>query len=112
MPVYKKLFGGIKTGSGYSEGGKVSLHRDKSFKAGLKKMQMFKYGGLEGKNLSPQDAKKISGVVEPYLRNLPLGGKLSLNNRQKISGQLWKMVKGGEISEEDYKDAKRILKQI
>ena len=112
MGIFDKFFGKVKTGSGYRRGGNVPLNRDESLRGGLEKMQHFKYGGLEGKNLSSQDAKKIADVLEPYLKHLPLGTTLSSSRKAAIRYKLWKMVEAGEISKYDFEDAKHILEKF
>ena len=112
MGIFGKLFGDVKTGSHYQHGGTVPLDRDTSLRAGLEKLRLFRTGGMEGKNLSTDDVQKIGDLIEPHLKNLPLSGKLSIGTKQNIRGKLWQMVKGGEISQMDFDDAKKILEHF
>lgn len=112
MGIFKQLFGNIKTGSGHRKGGQVPLDRDPSFRAGMEKLRQFRVGGLEGKNLSANDTKQIADLIEPHLKNLPLGGKMSLGTKAHIRNKLWQLVKGGKISQEDADDAKQILEEF
>lgn len=112
MGIFGKLFGDVETGSQYKHGGTVPLDRDQSFRAGLDKLRLFRVGGMEGKNLSADDVKKIGDLIEPHLKDLPLGGKLSINTKMQIRDKMWRLVKGGEISEMDFDDAKEILEQF
>jgi len=112
MGIFDTLFGKTKTGSQYKHGGTVPLDRDHSFHAGLEKLRLFRVGGMEGKNLSTDDIKKIGDLIEPHLKSLPLGGKLSINTKMQIRDKMWHMVKGGQISQMDFDDAKDILEQF
>lgn len=112
MGLFRSLFGKIKTGSQYRKGGHVPLERDPSFRGALEKLRQFRFGGDEGQNISTADADKIADLIEPHLKRLPPGTKLSLSTKQSIRGKLWQMVKAGEISELDFTDAKKILEQF
>lgn len=107
--IYKKIFGKIQSGTGYKKGGYTHFDRDQSLEGALKRFRNFYHGGLAGKNLSAKDARKIADVVEPHLKNLPLGKKLSYTTKLRINERLWRMVLDGEISRQDFDDAKRIV---
>jgi len=112
MGIFGKLFGDVKTGSQYKHGGTVPLDRDLSFRAGMKKLHLFRIGGMEGKNLSAEDIKTIGDEIEPHLKHLPPGAELSINTKMQIRNRLWHKVKSGEISEMDFDDAKKILDEF
>lgn len=113
MGVYKKLFGKVGTGKSYRSGGDLDgAHNSKSLRSALDMFRDHLHGGTAGKNLSKHDADVILSVIEPHLKKLPAGRRLSSGVRVSIGSKLWRMVKKGKISEEDYKDAKRILKQL
>ena len=67
------------------------------------------HGGLAGKNLSKENADLIISVIEPRLKSLPLGGKLSYSTKVSMRQELWQKVRSGELSHEDFEDAKEIL---
>ncbi len=112
MGIFDTLFGKTKTGSHYQKPGVKSFHQDDSFRTALRKLRLRQYGGDAGQNLSADEADKIADVIEPHLKNLPPGGKLSIGTKQNIRAKLWQMVKAGEISELDFADAKNILEQF
>ncbi|MDD5110653.1 MAG: hypothetical protein PHI63_05595 [Patescibacteria group bacterium] len=112
MGVIDKLFGGIKTGRQFKKEGVQPLQRDQSFRAAFHKLRSRAYGGYEGRNLTEADADAIADLIEPHLKNLPPGDKLSIGTRQNIRGKLWSMVRGGKISQQDFDDAKKILDQF
>lgn len=112
MGIFDTLFGKIKTGSQYRQGGHVPLDRDPSFRGALEKLRKFRFGGDAGQNLSAGDADTIADLIEPHLKHLPPGGKLSLATKQSIRGRLWQMVKSGQLSQMDFDDAKDILEEF
>lgn len=112
MGIFDTLFGKTKTGQHYQQPGGKSFHQDASFRTAFRKLRLRQYGGDAGQNLSAEDADKIADAIEPHLKHLPPGGKLSLATRQSIRGKLWQMVRGGEISQMDFDDAKDILEQF
>lgn len=112
MGVIDKLFGGVKTGRQIRKEGVNPIQRDESFRAAFRKLRLRAYGGYEGNNLTAADADAIADLIEPHLKELPPGAKLSIATRQSIRGKLWQMVKGGKISQQDFDDAKNILDQF
>ena len=112
MGLFDTLFGKTKTGQHYQKPGAESFHQDDSFRTALRKLRLRQYGGDAGQNLSADDADTIADLIEPHLKNLPPGGKLSLGTKQSIRSKLWGMVRGGEISQMDFDDAKDILEEF
>ena len=110
MGIYESLFGS-STDSRHAKHGR-SLHSDKSFKSALKKFRLRVYGGSAGLNLSKAEADLIYKTVSPYFKRLPTGKKLSTSNKRNISYKFYKLYKAGDLSYEDYKDAKKILSQF
>ena len=112
MGIFDTLFGKTKTGKLYQKSGAESFHQDDSFRTALRKLRLRQYGGDAWQNLSADEADKIADLIEPHLKNLPPGGKLSIGTRQNIRAKLYGMVKGGQLSQMDFDDAKDILEQF
>lgn len=112
MSIFEKFFGSIKTGSQYRKGGNAPLDRDKSFRAGLEKLRKFRYSGLEGKNLSEEEVGLIGDIIEPHLKNLPVGHKLSYSTKKEIHHQIWQLMENHKISKMDLKDFENILNEF
>ena len=112
MGIFDTLFGKVKKGKHFQQGGTTSFHQDQSFRAALKKLRLRHYGGDAGQNLSADEADKIADLIEPHLKNLPPGGKLSFGTKQNIRAKLYGKVKSGELSQMDFDDAKDILEQF
>lgn len=112
MGIFGDLFGGVKTGRQYREGGHVPVDRDPSFRGALEKLRRFRIGGDEGQNLSADEADTIADLIEPHLKRLPPGAHLSLGTKSSIRQHLWQKVKGGELSQMDFDDAKKILDEF
>src|SRR3989344_8637089 len=104
MSIFDKLFGTIKTGSGYKKGGNVPLDRDKSFRGGLEKLTKFRHSGIEGRNLSEEEVDMIGDIIEPHLRLLQPGHKLGYGIKKEIRHQIWQLMESHKISKMDLKD--------
>ena len=108
--LYEKIFGRVKKGSLYSGkdnfGGSYSAS---SLRSSMQKFRNAIYGGVAGKNLSKQNADFIISIVEPHLKNLPLGGKLSYSTKMAMREKLWQAVLSGKLSREDFEDGKKII---
>ena len=108
--IYKKIFGSVKKGINYSSKDKFGGgYNSSSLRSSMEKFRNVIYGGQAGRNLSKANADAIIAVIEPHLKHLPLGGRLSYLTKVSIRQQLWQMVLSGELTREDFKDAKRIL---
>ena len=112
MGIFDTLFGKVKTGNQYQHGGTTSFHQDQSFRAAFRKLRLRQYGGDAGQNLSAAETDKIADLIEPHLKHLPPGSKLSIGTKQNIRAKLYGMVKTGELSHMDFDDAKDILEQF
>lgn len=108
--IYEKIFGQVKKGSQYTSQGNVGgSYSSSSLRSSMQKFRNAIYSGVAGKNLSKQNADLIISVIEPHLKNLPLGGKLSYSTKLAIKEKLWHYVLSGELSKEDFEDAKQIV---
>ena len=109
--IYEKIFGKVKEGSLYSSkdnfGGSYNAS---SLRSSMQKFRNAIYSGVAGKNLSKPNADLIISVIEPRLKGLPIGGKLSYSTKMSMREKLWQSVLSGELSKEDFDDAKQIIK--
>jgi len=108
--IYEKIFGKVKSGSNYSKKDNLGgSYNASSLSSSMNKFRNAVYGGLSGKNLSKQNADLIISVIEPHLKNLPIGGKLSYQTKMAMREKLWQHVLAGKLSKEDFDDAKKII---
>ena len=108
--IYEKIFGKVKKGGLYSSQANLGgAYNSASLRSSMQKFRNAVYGGLAGKNLSRENADLIISVIEPHLKSLPLGSKLSYSTKIAMREKLWQLVGSGELSPEDFADAKRII---
>ncbi|MFA6255043.1 MAG: hypothetical protein WC675_03350 [Patescibacteria group bacterium] len=108
--IYEKIFGKVKKGSLYtSQGNFGGSYSSSSLRSSMQKFRNTLYSGVAGKNLSKENADYIISVIEPHLKNLPLGGKLSYSTKLAMREKLWQSVLAGKLSKEDFEDAKHII---
>ena len=111
--IYEKIFGKVKAGSQYTRQDKFGgAYSSSSLRSSMQKFRNAIYGGTAGRNLSKQNADFIISVVEPHLKNLPTGGKLSYSTKMSMREKLWRAVLAGKISKEDFEDGKHIIEQF
>ncbi|MFA6214958.1 MAG: hypothetical protein WC768_00130 [Patescibacteria group bacterium] len=108
--IYEKIFGKVKNSSNYSNkdnyGGSYNAA---SLSSSMNKFRNAVYTGVAGKNLSKQDADLIIAVIEPHLKALPIGGKLSYSTKMSMREKLYRYVLAGKLSKEDFEDAKHVI---
>ncbi len=106
MGFFSSIFKGkIKTGSAFNHNyGPESLHQ-LLIKAKIR-------GGSQTANLSKQDLKKIEKIIAKHAKYLPPGGKFSGYTKYRMKMEAYRLYKKGEITYEDLKDFKRIIKAL
>ncbi len=108
--IYEKIFGKVKNSGNYSNkdnfGGSYNAS---SLGSSMNKFRNAIYGGLAGKNLSKENADLIISVIEPHLKALPIGGKLSYSTKMSMREKLYQHVLAGKLSPEDFENAKHII---
>ena len=110
MSIYEKIFGKVKSGSGYESSCNVDgSYNTQSLRSSMQKFRNAIYSGAAAKNLSHENAELIISVIEPHLKALPIGKKISYSTKNAIRLKLWGYVKSGKLSPEDFADAKEIL---
>ena len=111
--IYEKIFGKVKTGSQYtSKGNFGGSYSSSSLRSSMQKFRNSVYSGVAGRNLSKQNADLIISIIEPRLKYLPPGGRLSYSTKMSMRQKLWQEVKRGKISQQDFDDAKHIIEQF
>ena len=111
--IYEKIFGKVKTGRGYSsDDSPTSRSSAASLRASMKKFRQFVHGGNAGTNLSAAEAELILNEIEPALKRLPAGKRLSSAAKYTIRQRLARRVRSGQLSSADFADAKKILDQF
>ncbi len=110
VSIYEKIFGKVKKGSHYSSQDNFGgSYNSSSLRSSMQKFRNSVYGGLAGKNLSKENADLIIAVIEPHLKNLPIGEKLSYSTKINMREKLWGFVQSGKLSQQDFEDAKKII---
>ena len=108
--IYEKIFGKVKIGSGYAKKNNFGgSYNSSSLRSSMQKFRNIVHGGTASKNLSKQDANLIISIIEPHLKALPIGGKLSYSVKIGIREKLWQYVLSGKLSQQDFEDAKKII---
>ena len=111
--IYEKIFGKVKAGSQYTSQNNIGGgYNASSLASSMTKFRNFIYGGNAGRNLSKENADLIISVMEPHLKNLPIGGKLSYSTKMSMREHLWQAVKAGKLSQQDFDDAKHIIERF
>ncbi|OGY45691.1 MAG: hypothetical protein A2744_02460 [Candidatus Buchananbacteria bacterium RIFCSPHIGHO2_01_FULL_44_11] len=108
--IYEKIFGKVKGGSLYSDKGSFGgAYNSSSLQSSMQKFRNIVHGGLEGTNLSQKNAELIISVIEPHLKNLPIGAELAYTTKASMREKLYRYVQEGKLSPEDFEDAKKII---
>lgn len=95
----------IKTGGTYSKGGWGGTK--KTLKKVFKKGKYSKY-----KNLSASDKKHLEQIVEEGGAHGFKGGGYGYSTKKAMGAKAWKKYKSGDISKEDYKDFKGVIRDL
>jgi len=111
--IYDQIFGKVKISGQYT--GKDNIgggYNASSLASSMTKFRNFIYGGNAGRNLSKDNADLIISVMEPHLKNLPIGGKLSYSTKMSMREKLYQDVLAGKLSQQDFDDAKHIIERF
>ncbi|HBB37940.1 MAG: hypothetical protein UV82_C0012G0012 [Candidatus Magasanikbacteria bacterium GW2011_GWD2_43_18] len=95
----------IKTGGTYSSSGWGGAQ--KTLKKEFKTKKYTDY-----KNLSSSDKKHLQDIVKEHSIYGSIGGGHSYSTKKSMGQASWKKYKEGQITKEDYKDFKRIIRDM
>ena len=108
--IYEQIFGKVAIGGQYTGQNKIGGgYNSSSLTSSMNKFRNFIYGGNAGRNLSKANADLIISVIEPHLKNLPLGGKLDYSTKMSMKEKLYQYELAGKLSQQDFEDAKHIV---
>jgi hypothetical protein len=95
----------IKTGKTYSKEG---------YGGTKKTLRKLYHEGRHSKlkNLSTSDRKHLEEIVEEGGAHGSVGGSYSYSTKKKMGQKAWKKYKKGEISKQDYKDFKGVIRDL
>ncbi|PIR75651.1 MAG: hypothetical protein CO030_00720 [Candidatus Magasanikbacteria bacterium CG_4_9_14_0_2_um_filter_42_11] len=95
----------IKTGGTYSSSGRTGTQ--KMLKTAIKQKKRTDF-----KNLSSSDKKHLEEIVKEHSQHGSIGGGHSYSTKKSMGHASWKKYKEGHITKEDYKDFKRIIRDM
>lgn len=95
----------IKTGSTYSKEGWSGTKR-------MLRKEFYKGRHSKYKHISASDKKHLEKIIEEGGSHGLVGGKYSHSTKKHMGRDAWKKYKQGDISKEDYKSFKGIIKDL